>query len=93
MKTAIATLLSAVAVTTVSNGAGAETFNVVLNTNTYLGEMNAIIVNDAIAPIYTPVTTRKDTSKSDDGNNAIPMRPELSGSPQCWQRLTPPSRP
>ena len=70
MKTAIATLLSAVAVTTVSNGAGAETFNVVLNTNTYLGEMNAIIVNDAIAPIYTPVTTRKDTSKSDDGNNA-----------------------
>ena len=69
MKTAIATLLSAVAVTTVSNGAGAERFNVVLNTSTYLGEMNAIIVNDAIAPIYTPVTSNENNRQNDDGNN------------------------
>ena len=69
MKTAIANLLSVLAVASVSTAAGAEKFRTSLITNTQLSQIDFKIVNDAIAPIYTPVTSIEDTRKSDDGNN------------------------
>ena len=64
MKTAIATLLSALAVTTVSTGAGAQSRILTLTASPYLGQMSAIVVNDAVASIYTPVTSRADAQTS-----------------------------
>ena len=69
MKTAIATLLSVLAVATVSTAAGAEKFRTSLITNTQLSQIDFKIVNDAVAPINTPVASIEDTRKNNDSNN------------------------
>ena len=69
MKTAIANLLSVLAVASVSTAAGAEKYRTSLITNTQLSQVDFKIVNDAIAPIYTPVASIEDTRKNDDGND------------------------
>jgi hypothetical protein len=69
MKTAIATLLSVLAVASVSTAAGAQKLRTSLITNTQLSQIDFKIVNDAIAPIYTPVASIEDTGKDNDGNN------------------------
>ena len=77
MKTAIATLLSAFAVATVSAGAGAQTFSGILKTSSILSKMNAVTVHDASTRIYTPVastpvasTTNTATNTDNDKNDA-----------------------
>ena len=69
MKTAIVTLLSVFAVASVSTAAGAQKLRTSLITNTQLSQIDFKTVNDAIAPIYTPVASIEDTRKNDDGNN------------------------
>ena len=69
MKTAIVTVLSVFAVASVSTAAGAQKLRTSLITNTQLSQIDFKTVNDAIAPIYTPVASIEDTRKNDDGNN------------------------
>ena len=69
MKTAIATLLSAFAVATVSTGAGAQTFSGILKTSSFLNKMNTVIVHDASTRIYTPVASAPVASTTDAATN------------------------